>query len=1464
MSNDNAWPADDDLDLALALNDNAALQELLDRPHQQAQKPQQQQEQQYAGFDETAGDTWIYPSNLPMRCYQHNISQAALFRNTLVVLPTGLGKTFIAAVVMYNLYRWYPRGKIIFMAPTRPLVSQQINACQKIMPLPPEDTVELTGKLPRAKRAELWANKRVFFATPQVVQSDMLDSGENDVQFPFGAIKLLVVDEAHRAKGRYAYTQVAESIFARNPYFRVLALSATPGRTIDDVAAVCRNLFISHLEVRSDNSIDVVQYVHQRSFRTIIVPLSEQLKELRQRMIQIIDPYLRQLVASDVLSGSHSNFNRNFLLFEQKRFQERAANGQRHPEHSLIAGTFSMCISLYHALELLEKHGLRVFVNSFDADEDGRDKFVLVRDAGLRELVDAQRQQLGPNPFDVSTATMTNGQMAPMPSQLDFGHPKYERARQVLLEYFQTNAESRAIVFCEYRESVMLIQRLLLQHTPLLRPRCFVGQGGTTGAIRALTQKQQMQIMNDFRSGTSNVLVATSIGEEGIDVGEVELIVCFDICTSNPTRFVQRIGRTGRQKRGHVVMLATEGREEQVLKEVLATRDKTNRKLLQSPLVKRALYDHCPRLVPTEFNPKCVQKFMEPQKQADATPPKSKAKEAKSKEPKTRKVNKKATNVKNHDLRKFFVRTEPPLLDTQERLVFEQEGETPPQPYVMSEASQQQIRADCARRSAGKIKNFLLDTQAAEPSSPPPPAITSSSQQEAQRLRKLNRLLQSSKPLLNESQRSQSLATQLQDKVLPLSLKKMLLRHNRRYVQEVCEKMRLQQELNLPNERLNSRQRSTRRQHEQLLDICGDGVDNLADLQRSPSPKANLRKQELAELQHIGENADLEGILNDIFEGLDEQGLCADNCELVQQQLNVMERTVRQQQDEPQSRVYDGGTFSFEELEEGLGEETLQEGVDNSMSRSHWQEFKTDAAQHKSTPLKADVSHSRIKVNNKLDTLEEEEEQTTRVEASELSINLTRLNNILSVATSTPLGVKTKPVQETLLNALETDLSTFEQLALQVEAKTAAQKTNNNNNSPSKIIPDHKLMGTAEKTPDCLDVLDLDLDDFLEPLPEEQMLQEQRTLREPTPSPSTSLKENCNLHSNQLLLSPAQRNCSPDLFAEESMSPWKPASPKRPVPSKSLAAKLAEKTSKVPSRQPRPTTPSSPEQRERPKLGGTDKSPSIFDLYLKRMRGRGHLGKAAKAVHLSSSSIAKAQEVAPPNKEQDDSPIIARRQPKRKIIASDSDEEVAETEPISLADNSSDMEQVPATQMQETPPVPRKRRKFNSFIINEAEMSGSDHDEEAEHTIGGYIKDSVIVSSEDDDDGHNDTTSHAMYLQALRSPVRRPGAFKIPARRVYNDESHIYSQQRELEPSQYIPSSFIVDEAETDISARETRDVSECPLERAERILKEERRQKRRLKRFGSPQPRPQQSKRRRVQPMANSSSDDDDIGFVR
>lgn len=334
---------------------------------------------------------------------------------------------------MYNIFRWYPKGKIIFMAPTRPLVAQQIDACYQIMGFPKDETVELTGRQTKKIRAAAWCSKRVFYCTPQVVWSDMND---NDIDFPINDIKLVVVDEAHKAKGRYAYTEVIQSIFARNKLFRVLALSATPGRTMNDVSEVVQNLLIAKIEVRRENSIDVAPYVFKKNIKTIVVPLGERLTEIRKQLHQLVEPYVKNLDSHKVISGTASTLTKAWLLFDRNKFRESTISN-RHPDQSSINADFSVCISLYHAIELLERHGLRVFLNYFNDNNDADEKFFVMKDPKIKQFINDVRSKSDITPINDADMSfygnLSNVDLEP----IDYGHPKFEILQNSLLKHFQ-------------------------------------------------------------------------------------------------------------------------------------------------------------------------------------------------------------------------------------------------------------------------------------------------------------------------------------------------------------------------------------------------------------------------------------------------------------------------------------------------------------------------------------------------------------------------------------------------------------------------------------------------------------------------------------------------------------------------------------------------------------------------------------------------------------------------------------------------------------------------------------------------------------------------------------------------------------------------------------------------------------------------------------------------------------------
>jgi len=216
-----------------------------------------------------AAQHWVYPSQVPERKYQLHAISRALFSNTLVCYPTGLGKTLIAAVVMQNFCRWFPKSKVVFIAPTKPLVAQQMKACKNFMGLDESAVMEMTGRASGENRNAGWndAGRRVYFCTPQAFWNDVKRG-----ICPYDLISCIVVDECHRAVGQADIVKAVKDMRnSKQCKFRVLGLSATPGSSHEQVQEVIDSLGISTLVFKDESDKDVAPYVHNKRSETVVV-----------------------------------------------------------------------------------------------------------------------------------------------------------------------------------------------------------------------------------------------------------------------------------------------------------------------------------------------------------------------------------------------------------------------------------------------------------------------------------------------------------------------------------------------------------------------------------------------------------------------------------------------------------------------------------------------------------------------------------------------------------------------------------------------------------------------------------------------------------------------------------------------------------------------------------------------------------------------------------------------------------------------------------------------------------------------------------------------------------------------------------------------------------------------------------------------------------------------------------------
>lgn len=540
--------------------------------------------------------TWVYPLNLgPIRDYQFSIVKNGLFNNMLVALPTGLGKTFIAATIMLNYFRWTKSAKIVFVAPTKPLASQQVQACLNVAGIPRSQATLLTGETPPVLREGEWASKRLFFMTPQTLMND-LSKGYADPK----SIVLLVIDEAHRATGDYAYVKVVEFIRRFSKSFRVLALTATPGSTVEGVQEIIDNLGISHVEIRTEESIDIRQYVHSRSIDTVTFDPSDEMDEVKSLFSKALKPLVDKLSAQNIYYGRDPMSLTTYGLLKSRN--EWMSGPGRHVNQGtkfMMMAVFSILQSLAHSIKLLNFHGIKPFYHSLA-------EFRATEEAKPGQGSKLKRQLLGDENFQKMMSTIEGW----MKLEGFNGHPKLAYLCDTLVNHFLDAGEgsnTRAIVFSEYRDSAEEIVRLL-NTQPLIRATVFVGQADSRRS-EGMKQKQQIETIEKFKSGAFNVLVATSIGEEGLDIGQVDLIVCFD-ASSSPIRMLQRMGRTGRKRAGNIVLLLMKGKEEEKFLEAKDNYQKMQQLICNGDSF-TFRHDLSTRIIPRDIRPEVDKRHVE-------------------------------------------------------------------------------------------------------------------------------------------------------------------------------------------------------------------------------------------------------------------------------------------------------------------------------------------------------------------------------------------------------------------------------------------------------------------------------------------------------------------------------------------------------------------------------------------------------------------------------------------------------------------------------------------------------------------------------------------------------------------------------------------------------------------------------------------------------------------------------------
>ncbi len=483
--------------------------------------------------------------NFTPRLYQETIFATVSQHNTLVVLPTGMGKTALALMLVAHRLTQYPNSKCLILAPTKPLVDQHATTLRTHLPTLAEQIVVFTGNVAPEKRAQLWGSAQIIVTTPQGLENDIIGN-----KVDLSNVSCLVVDEAHRATGDYSYVWISQQYHQRARSPRLLALTASPGSDLEQIQEVITNLGIEQIEVRTDTDPDVAPYIQDVNLHWEYVDFPQEFVVTQKYLKDCFASKIEEIKKQGVLEQNMQiGDSKTDLLKLQGHLQGEIASGNR--DFGVLRGLSlaAEAMKVQHAIELLETQGLDpLFIYMEDIMKQASTSKVkavqnLVADANFK-----------------SAYMKTQGLL-----EKKVEHPKIPRLRELLTQRFIAAHEKgytdyKLILFTQYRDTgaklVEIINGLKLTKEIPITAKLFVGQAKKRGS--GLSQKEQLSMLDEFRNGAFNVLVSSSVGEEGLDIPQVDAVFFFEPIPS-AIRHIQRKGRTGRHGEGEVLILVTKG-----------------------------------------------------------------------------------------------------------------------------------------------------------------------------------------------------------------------------------------------------------------------------------------------------------------------------------------------------------------------------------------------------------------------------------------------------------------------------------------------------------------------------------------------------------------------------------------------------------------------------------------------------------------------------------------------------------------------------------------------------------------------------------------------------------------------------------------------------------------------------------------------------------------------------------------
>ncbi|NXT67043.1 IFIH1 protein, partial [Chaetops frenatus] len=510
--------------------------------------------------------------DLTLRDYQMEVAKPALNgENIIICLPTGSGKTRVAVYItkdhLDKKKRASEPGKVIVLVNKVPLVEQHLT--KEFSPFLKHwyQVIGLSGDSQlKISFPEVVRRNDVIISTAQILENSLLNASKEDEEgswvFFFPDFSLIIIDECHHTQKEGVYNNIMRRYLKEKlknrklakenkpliPQPQILGLTASPGvggaksysKAEEHILKICANLDAYRIMTVEEHAFKLKNQVKEPSKKTVIAddkkkdPFKERITEIMTEIQNYCQLHPKSEFGTQTYEQWVISEERRAAKEEKRRERVCAEHLKKYNDALQINDTIRMVDAYNHLNNFYKEEKSKKTVRSDDDDED--------EDDGDEPAVSKQDET---DEFLIGLFHAKKKQLKELTGKQENENEKLIKLRNTLMEEFTKTEEPRGIIFTKTRLSAFALFQWIRDNPKFeevgIKAHYLIGSGHKS-EMKPMTQNEQREVIDKFRHGNVNLLIATTVAEEGLDIKECNIVIRYGLVT-NEIAMVQARGR---------------------------------------------------------------------------------------------------------------------------------------------------------------------------------------------------------------------------------------------------------------------------------------------------------------------------------------------------------------------------------------------------------------------------------------------------------------------------------------------------------------------------------------------------------------------------------------------------------------------------------------------------------------------------------------------------------------------------------------------------------------------------------------------------------------------------------------------------------------------------------------------------------------------------------------------------------